>query len=426
MSLFPISVTQLRCNVFGLTTLVACSACGATDPEPDTPALGQQRHAIVGGNASPSEQDAVVRITDSAENAATGVLVGSRLVLTARHFLFEMDDSESVNCDSALVGFPLLRAYDPADFRVFVGKGPDLRETARGTRIHASSVLDLCTSDIALLELDTPLEVPAMPLRLSGGPLESEPGRIIGWGVTEQDPDDYPSERRQRDAEILAIGPDLFPRPEHEPLTVLETMFITGESGCYGDAGAPFISADTGAVVGVLSTIEPADPALLFEPATINDCINGYPVFRSLASEHDRWLVDAFTEAGDSPWHEGLAPPADLGSACSENRECRSGMCIESESAKFCSITCERDDCGEGLTCIGEPGERFCAPERVLGATGTTNNGCTYGPSSSSAGSGAVLVLLLGAAVVGWRRCRREGQPAPRTSLTVNNKYPSR
>jgi hypothetical protein len=355
---------------------VLALGCGEAVLEEATERAAQP---IIYGQPSPAEENAVVAIVDEQRVWSTGVVVAPTLVLTSRQGFVRLSVERarsSFGCNDALIGVAVDHTLDPAEYSILLGEEFPLDPVARGRRIFTGSSLDLCESDVALLEVDTPLDVTPLPLRLEAATLAHETGTLVGWGKTEEGLTSprgaltLHGSRRRIALEIEAVGPNDLLLEAGQLLKVLKSMFVTGQGACYHDDGAPFISDETGAVVGLASNIEPAVSGESSEDSrgdgAVEDCVGGRGVFRRLAAPEYSWIKDAFRAAGQAPWYEGRSKPESDGAPCAVNQECLSGKCLRTSSRGFCSLPCERGICPSGMQCVDTQSEgAFCVPERI-------------------------------------------------------------
>lgn len=387
-----------------LTLLVFLLGCGQGTDAERVEGVGQ---AIIGGSRSPSTQDATVLVLRSGQGKwCSGVVVAPTLVLTARSCVFDLPDSTGqifyVRCGSNNTGTPVLRALDASEFEIDVGTGKRTRE-ARGVRLYAGEDLDLCENDMVLIEVDNTLSPDPLALRLDSPPLRNEMGTLVGWGLSEDHPLIPGNDRKQHPMQILAVGGpsgsglDL---PDGGQLNVADGAFVTGEGACFVDQGGPFISEASGAVVGILSILEPAQPSEEIAPG-ISYCIGAHAVFRSVAAQ-SAWIRDAFVRAKQVPWLEGRARPAAVGQSCANPGDCASGVCKATTGGpQFCSQDCNSSVCPDGLECVGAPGERWCVPARVPNSAEPTAS-CAL--AHASPGVVGWYLLLLPFALLHQRR----------------------
>ena len=235
-----------------------------------------------------------------------GTLVAARWVLTAAHCMRDGD-----------------KALGPADFVVLAGS----TDLEAGKRVSVKSIIvndqyddNSMDHDAALLELDTPLDLPPVALDLSAEPTAT--ATVLGWGMDEQG--DYPRHLLGSQLQIVAndacnigikaiyakavragvaelagqypikpadaarIGDEMADNIQN-PLT--STMLCAGlETGkrdaCYGDSGGALIADRNGKPVqlGIVSWGEgPADDEIKCGHQDV------YGVYARVASFRD-WL----------------------------------------------------------------------------------------------------------------------------------------
>lgn len=321
--------------------------------------------AILGGTPSPPSQDAVVIIARSSD-WDTGFLIAPNLLMTARHFVFDWGEVQPsrLRCPDLTAEH---QSLSPDKFTVYTGAHAELDGPFAVARIFTDSELNLCENDIAILELEKPLGITRLALRLDDLPMRGELGTVIGWGSIDHRREiGSGNQRYQIDLTIEQVGPNPLPVGNTGFLQVSEGTFVTAQGGCYGDRGAPFL-ARTNAVVGLMSDSEPADPsALTNAQSDVRNCDDAHNIFQSLNSQNE-WIRSVFAATGQAPWLEGHEPPKALGKSCAGDNECSSMLCAKTASTGFCAARCDIDACPEDLACIGAPGQRICAPKRVEG-----------------------------------------------------------
>jgi hypothetical protein len=425
LSQFRLTLTIGRYAAAVSSAFVAL-ACGTPGESDASDAAGLEQRVVL-GQTSPKSYNAIVAIYYDPVTWGTGTLVGPNLVLTSKQLLFDsvLDYSDAVStCSLSKEGQPVLRVRKPEHFLVMFGDRFPMTATARGTRIHASHDLDLCASNVALLEIDQEFPVDPLPLRLDGPPLEHERGLMIGWGLTDarlKSPEGaVPSlmgKRNQKELEVLARGPDPYSPENGDSISLPEDTFLTEAGACHGDEGAPFVSRDTGAIVGTVTRWERADPIAPLN-WDVADCYGSHAVFGTLTRERD-WLLEAFRDSGEVPWMEGFAKPGPVGETCADDRECLSGRCILAASGGFCSTRCEDTACEVGLECLSMDGQQWCVPEQVS-TTSRELSSCTTSPSGSANRSSGPLALW--ALAFAGRRLRR--RPTASTNRTPSKDAP--
>jgi hypothetical protein len=231
--------------VFGL--LIAAASCGvATDVSKREP-KGNTENAIVGGTLSTPGQDSVVHLL-MGDESCSGSLIEPNLVLTARHCVADPDETQECG--------PYGPTKDPGGIQVFVGADASLdsQPAAVGARITVPQTSNMCSFDVALVELDTPITgVPIAKLRFTEL-TQSEKTIAVGFGV-DGDNQELPS-RMQRETTILGVGPRDVPYTSMDGTKVTYQAptgdVVTGESTCFGDSGGPLFDAQ-GQVVAVTS-----------------------------------------------------------------------------------------------------------------------------------------------------------------------------
>jgi hypothetical protein len=376
-------------------TLTGCSDEGLYAPE----AIKQP---VVNGAPSPSDQNAVVIVRHRQGSWGTGSVVAPRLVLTSKQLLFEgVDGQERFECGPG-AGAAISQVLDPADFTVMFGEKFPMSGTAGVRRIHASGALDFCDDDLVLLEIDAEFPVAPLPIRFLKPPSAGEDGLLVGWGMSDASKDSPPGASRsvtgmryQIKLTIEALGPRDFPLPSGGTLRVAGNTFLTGEGGCYGDGGAPFLSLETGAIIGTLSFFEPGDLTshLGDETNPAAECYHAFPAFRTLSAERE-WLTQAFYRSGAAPWLEGSTQPARAGEACEVNEDCFSGSCVEARSGHFCSSRCDDGPCSVGQECVPVNGNNWCVPDRWSDTVGDSA-ACSMSAPSRPARQTLVFPLLV-------------------------------
>lgn len=231
--------------VLAAGSALGCSSAGIADVT-ETAELGSERAAILDGTAAP-EMTSIVGIVNFAGGLCSGSLIAPNLVLTARHCIAASeDDTTAVVCDEttletpdspgAVFVVPLAQVSEnPADYHAV---------SAIRTPADATS---LCGSDVALLQLGTPLSLPALTPRTDSPLLAGESYTAVGYGLDGTSARGDSGIRRALDGlHVECVGEEcaedsVFPNEWRGP-----------EGACSGDSGGPALDAE-GRVIGVLS-----------------------------------------------------------------------------------------------------------------------------------------------------------------------------
>jgi hypothetical protein len=290
-----------------LSVLVA--ACG----DPGEASVVPQREAVVGGEISGAEDDAVVRVVSRrpmpyGSVSCTAVLLAPNLLVTALHCVASFDPVGRFECrangslDPTLGGGWIGETVDPELLDVYFGTSLAPVVAAHGAHVLGAGSTAICLDDIAFVVLDTALPSPGRPVRISQRVQTGEEMTVIGYGQNEFP--DTPRARRSR-IPVLDVGPD----DTSDGLgTSAPRTFVLGDGPCPGDSGGPALSDDTLTVTGVLAYFVSSDCQL---PGTRGVFTELAP-FRSL-------LESAFELAGAEPRTDAMppeAPPATHASGC--------------------------------------------------------------------------------------------------------------
>jgi MYXO-CTERM domain-containing protein len=265
--------------------------------------LGEARYAIVGGEATGPEEQAVVRVFGSPPpgsseiaRACTGTMLAPNLVLTAMHCVSPITgdgqfdctiDGELTNPPAGTLGVP----FDASHIGVQIGPDYKNKPDARGAQLFTTRSTNICTNDLALLVLDTPLDAPIAPLRLDTRAQVGELVTTVGYGLIANSPPPGTLTMRRWRKNVRIVGVEQEGREKARPRT-----FTLGESVCMGDSGGPALSAQ-GAVLGVYSTNAAGCEG------------NAARNFFTMLSEFRLLILEAYEAAGATPWLEGQPAP---------------------------------------------------------------------------------------------------------------------
>jgi MYXO-CTERM domain-containing protein len=281
--------SMLGSCVFGCSSVAPGEASGAV------------ARAIVAGEPSGAEQDGVVLlrgVLEEGEILCSAVLVGSNLIMTARHCVAYMSEG-TYSCsrrgeliDNPTGGGRLGRDLPASGFEVYGRKTPRKLPLARGLRILSTLPPTVCQNDLAFVVLDTALDLPVVPMRLGRPAEQNEPAVLVGYGAAAHDqPVNYKTQARQQKTglRVAAVGPDSI--DDGVTTTVPpRVLIVEGPSGCTGDSGGPLLAESTGAVLGIYSLQRGADCSA---PNVRNQLVH-VPPFQTLIDE-------AFAAAGGEP-----------------------------------------------------------------------------------------------------------------------------
>jgi len=280
-----------------LAFLVACSS-----RSPDT-RVSSSREQIVNGEPSPAGtiEDAVLLLrttVDGQELLCSAGLVAKNLLVTARHCLAHLAQGP-FNCTvrgelidnpdgAGQIGLDL-----PANTLEFYGGDlPRSAPLAHGSSIISTLSNTICVNDIAFVVLDRAVDLPVLPLRLSGRSRVGESVTLVGYGMdeTQSDTIDFRTQPRRHKTglSISGVGPDSL--SDGVTTVAPRTLVVDGPSACVADSGGPLLDAETHAAIGIYSLL---DGQTCVDPNVRNDFVH-VPPFRSLVDE-------AFRAAGATP-----------------------------------------------------------------------------------------------------------------------------
>ncbi len=263
--------------------------------------------------------DFVIAMADTVDTTGLecdAVLLAPNLLVTARHCVASIDETNTSTCTAAgaTVKTPSLKGdFDAKNFS-FYADGL----LTQSFSVHAAQIIDdgasiLCGQDIAFVVLDGPID--GIATASFGTTADTfaigDALSVIGFGAT--DPSgtsaDSKSLLERDDMTVVAIGPVALQAPtQKDPLLAGE--FATTTGFCNGDSGGPALDAN-GNVIGIVSR------------AVLN-CATGPDVFTSTAAHFDL-AAKAHAAAGVPFSTDPPAPdagPTSLASASSGSSGC--------------------------------------------------------------------------------------------------------
>jgi hypothetical protein len=290
------------------TRILSALAMAATACTTMPPAPASESTQIVGGSPSDASEDAVVELFiqdgDGPEGrGCTGTLIAPNAVLTAYHCVGVTADGNldcpSVSSDSVVFheisGAFTGGAVAPSNVFVSVDRVHDpegFRPAARGLEILDEGSNLVCSHDVAVIILDTPITT-IPPLQVRGMPaVKGESLTAVGWGLDEND-EPVGARMHRPGLQVLAVGNEIFNYTVDgnapQSYGVSPGEFVTGPATCHGDSGGPMLDANQ-QIVGITSRGQAPCGA---QPDTFTD-VASHMDFVTLA------LSEAAKAAGDS------------------------------------------------------------------------------------------------------------------------------
>lgn len=235
---------------------LALSQCGSTVQERE---VTQGQQAIVGGIVVDTPDSPVLYLRGP-EGTCTSVLVGTKLVATARHCVgLTTAGSFACTSDGELIitgnGAGEIGAdVAPQSLEFYSWRTVSTRgivsgqSDAIGARILSTNTFSACRDDLAFVVLDRSIPgITPLRIRLDVQTYPGETVSVLGYGLTSQV--ESLALRTRSDAEILAVGPDM---PASTAQLAPVRAVRTGPVTCQGDSGGPIVSSN-GEVIAVVS-----------------------------------------------------------------------------------------------------------------------------------------------------------------------------
>jgi secreted trypsin-like serine protease len=202
---------------------------------------------IIGGEISDENAWPATVALDMDDQFCGGTLVDRRWVVTAAHCLFGQNGSR----------------LPEEKMKVLAGSSqldsPDMQEIlVANSYVHPDYDFEQLDYDVALLELATEADLPAMPIDMNPYvPAVGTMATVVGWGITEE------SDRivnDLREMEVPIISNETCNAPQSYDGDITSNMMCAGypEGGidtCNGDSGGPLMVYRDGAwrLTGVIS-----------------------------------------------------------------------------------------------------------------------------------------------------------------------------
>jgi MYXO-CTERM domain-containing protein len=257
-----------RLERWGSISLVAlASALGAVgcaseqaDEEPPPSSVGRAPGTVsptlYGGTADAHDEAVValeMEMPDGSKELCSGALIAANVVLTARHCVTPTLTKKVVCSEHGTSenGNHFGDDADPKSIHVFRGATANLDAApdAHGKAVVHDDARIVCDHDVALLVLDRALEnVTPYSVRTSGGIGKAEHVNLVGYGKNDVSAP-LGTRLQKRDLPILAVGAGT----SASKTALGEHEFEVGAGSCGGDSGGPALSAQTGAIIGIVS-----------------------------------------------------------------------------------------------------------------------------------------------------------------------------
>jgi hypothetical protein len=299
-------IDNLRRKAFlALCSVLSSTSCGVGESSLDQ---GVIRQAVAGGQIDSEGKWLGVIYLRTKVGARTqlcsGTLIAPNLVVTAMHCVAPLDDGD-FQCDytgnviqahpgAGELGNPVAAEM----IEVRVGLEAAVSETvARGKQLLTTNSPNICTNDLAFVVLDTDIDLPLMPLRLTQETTLGEALTVVGYGMTEVPRSDT-TRRYREQVRVTDLGTDDASNPASAapPRTL-----VVGPSACQGDSGGPALALNK-------SGFGDAGQHVLAGVNSIAVGTCGAKDARSVFTRLDPFkplVEDAFEAAGHIVWEEG-------------------------------------------------------------------------------------------------------------------------
>jgi MYXO-CTERM domain-containing protein len=336
--------------------LLACVVGAGCVAEPASE--GQAQRAITNGTADTGDLGVVAVYPQGFFSECTGSLVSPRVVLIAAH---------------CLIGNPTFVVFFGASLSV-----PSQGQVLQTVQSVGHPLFDPQTylHDLALVALATPAPANATPWPLSRTAFDdtfvNRPIRLVGYGLTARNAPPVGA-KNQGNTNLASFTEHTF-------------MFMpTPSQTCIGDSGGPAFMTINGTEYQIGVTSKGDDQCQMWGRDT---------------------RVDPYVGPFIQPYMKAFAGGLNVGDRCFLDENCTSGMCLPSldtPTLRFCAAECQTDsNCPAPLMCATVGTSKHCAyaipSPGVLGSACTDQIGCASGLCATPA-SGTAAVCSRGCAM---------------------------
>jgi MYXO-CTERM domain-containing protein len=408
----------------GVAVIVALG-CSSSSPNPGAKeSVGSQSSAIQGGTVDTSHTFAVgvcVGSPGQCQYTCSGALIAPNLVVSARHCVEQTP--QTIDCASATFG----GALGPTS-AFYVTTSDSMNQPDTGwhsvQKIVTPTPTSVCGNDLSLIILSdtvaaneaTPI-TPEVQYPITDHNRFSTTVTAIGYGITSPNSNTAGERHILENIQLACIPGD--PQLDCGSATgtsVAAAEFVSGDGTCEGDSGSSAyeqtnfnagryvslgvlsrggVSSDGTQCQGGIYTRLDSWRTLIVQTVTQAATLGGYPVPSWTAAVPPDPSPDAGptkTDAGkpSNPQTDSGSGSsgADIGSTCSANSDCSSGVCRQIDNGPLvCSQTCDANDpttCPDGYACTS--GYCFAKPSggsssNATGTTTTTTSSCSAAPA---------------------------------------------